>query len=128
MAKKGSSKPVIQIDNWATVLPKEGEDFTGRKSLAIPDQTLSVREIVDNHTRGITDFPESELVFLNDEEIPNFENMSKIDQLLYAAEMRHLVAVRQKALEDAQAAGETVKEEDYSKLTPTQPVEQPEDE
>lgn len=124
MAKKESSN-FPRIDTPYTVPQAAGENFKGRVSLTIPNQVLSVREILDKYTRGITDLPEADLFFLNDDEIPNFESMSKIDQLGYAAEMRHLIAKRKQVLADAEAAGEKVKQEDFPKLTPAQPVEQP---
>jgi hypothetical protein len=125
MAKREKTIKInTPIDN-----PREkGEDFTGRISLAVPNQTMSIQELIDKHSRGILDLPEADHFYLDDEEVPNWSLMPKIEQLEYAAELRRTVAQRKKKLEDLEAEGKEVKPEDVPKLTPTlSPPEDDED-
>lgn len=132
MAKRGSSKKVASssdyshvVHTWRDAPRAEGESFEGRIGLTIPDQVKPVAQIVDEVTRGITDFPTYDLFFLNDDEIPNFEQMSKIEQLTYAQDLRYLIASRKDKLKQLTDAGEEVTQEDYPKLTPRQPAPPP---
>lgn len=130
MARKGKSKSVV-VQTWRTTNREPGEDFTGRRSLAVPNQVLSVRELVDKFSRGILDLPEADTFYLNDDEIPNWEWLPKIEQLQYASELRHLIAQRKAEHERRVAEGETVEMQDLPTLPPQDvitPPEPPEDE
>mgnify|MGYP000370966210 CR=1 FL=1 len=128
MAKKEKSK--FKVETWLDHTPAEGEDFTDRVSLTVPNQTMSISEIVERFTRGAIDIPDGDLVFVEDSEIPDFMFMSRIDQMYYANELRRVIAQRRQALEEAEskkdAEGNPVKVDpkDYPKLT--EPYEPPE--
>lgn len=114
----------IRIASWRDGQSAVGESFIGQISLTVPNQTLSIQQIIENHTRGITTIPEADLHYLDDSEIPNFETMSKIDQLSYASEIRHTVATRRKLYDDAILAGKKPAEIKKTDLSPK--IETPE--
>lgn len=68
--------------------PGKGEYNTG-VSLTVPDETLSIRELVRNHTRGLpSNVVAKTPVYLGDEETyPFYDHLDEIDKhdLLHAA-------------------------------------------
>ena len=128
MAKSAKYK----VDTWRTAKPNPGEDYTGQISLTVPNQVMSIAEIMDKHNRGLMDLPEADLLFINDEEIPNIEVMSRIDQLQYAAELRRLVATRRAEYEKLVEAGKKPPKDlsalgPQGELVPPNSVDPPED-
>lgn len=120
MAKNVKSKIVF---TWRDVPRAVGEDYTGEVSLTVPNQSLTVKEIIDRFSRGAYEIPESDLIFVNDEEIPQFQFMTRIDQMAYSAELRYVIAQRKEELKKLEAKKDDegnpikVKEEDYPNLT-----------
>lgn len=122
MAKK---EVISNTRTWRTSPRRVGEDFTGRRSLTVPDQSLTVKELVDKYSRGILDLPEADLFFLNDEEIPNWDWLPKIEQLEYATELRHLIAQRRSEYEKLRAEGIEVEDDELPNLPPQDTFEAP---
>lgn len=115
MAKSVKTSSVVKT--WRDNPSEKGEDFTGRVSLAVPNQSMTIKELVDKHSRGVLELPEADHFFLDDDEIPNWEFLPKIEQLEYASVIRHTVAKRKQELKKLEEAGEKVKPEDVPKLT-----------
>lgn len=81
-------------------------------SLTIPDQTLSLKELLSRYVRG-ADVPVFEPVFIDDESgVPiNLEKMTKQEKMDLAREQKEVVKKMQKDLQDkAKARAEAVKD------------------
>ena len=118
-----SSTKLLPVHTWRDNPPATGEDFSERVSLAVPNQSMTVQEIVEKFTRGQVDFPERDMIFLGEAEVPNFEFMSRIDQLVVAGELRRVIAQRKAVLEELESKQDedgnpiVVPESQYKDLT-----------
>ena len=121
MAKK---KEDYKIKTWRSHVSTV-EDYSDAVSMTVPDQTRTVQEIVEQFTRSGVAIPEHDTIFLGEAEVPNWEFMSRIEQLAYAAELRRTIAVRKSELAKLEAAGEEVAPETYSTLS--EQVQKPDD-
>ena len=120
MAKSKKETYNFYIATWRDGQSAVGEDFKNRISLTVPNLVSSTQEIIDKSMSGMISFPESDLVFLDDSEIPDFSYMSHIERVHYAALMRHTIEVRRDALVKTE---KDISEVDVASLS--EPIEPP---
>lgn len=70
--------------NWEdfVLLPEHCEDYTGQESMTVPDETLTIRQIVDKHIRGqeIADELMRTPVNIDDQDFDD-EDLEKVEQM-----------------------------------------------
>lgn len=61
-------------------------EISDAKSMTVPDQTLTIRQLLERYTTGgsVATFTP---VYNGDEEFAEFEKMDKLDKLMYAQEL-----------------------------------------
>lgn len=77
---------------------------TGGKSFTVPNQSMSVREIMIRFTRGVGT-PSRQPVYDEDGSTPDFDRMDEMEKLDHLAELREQIRSYEQARE-AQAANE----------------------
>lgn len=116
----------MSVQTWRSHEPFEGHSYEGAVSLTVPDQTHTIKEIVEQFTRSGVEIPQKDMIFLGEEEVPDWEFMSRIDRLQAASVLRMTVASRKAELKKLEEAGEEVPQERYPDLSP--PAEIPDTE
>lgn len=80
-----------------------------RKSYTVPDQSLSIKEIVERYVRGLpVDVVQRQGVYADNEDV-DLEKLSRMDfadKAAYAEDMRREAAQKQSELDEAEAAKE----------------------
>lgn len=73
-------KPCIQTQY--SQVEFKNEDYNGQITMTVPDQTLSIQQIVENHVRGLpNNLKMREPIFLGDEEYyPPINSLDEIDK------------------------------------------------
>lgn len=126
-----------RVSTWWNTGPLVSND----KSWALPSETspgqaLSVKEILDRHSRGL-DVPANAGYYFHDEEVPDPRYLSRIDYMDWVRDFNLEYARRVKDAEEAEAAGqpyvkpdlppdyETIQDIQSEKVTPAPPPRDP---
>lgn len=111
------------IVTWRDHAGAHVEESEGRISITVPDQSHSLQEILERFTRSGVEIPQRDMIFLGEEEVPNWEYMQRVEQMQVAAELRRVIATRKDRLAELEREGVEVAEEDLPTLS--DPVEVP---
>jgi len=104
---------MIKFRSVAFPKPSEGKSFEGQKDLVVPDQSLTLREILERFTRGEPVAVGQDAVFDDDsdEDLEKLSHMDLVDKAEYVEKLKQV----QKAHERQEKERERKEKEDAQK-------------
>ena len=95
------------ILNWFTYQPKT--DKKARKklqkpSMTVPDQAISIRKILEQHSRGMPLPPDVKGQYFGDINVPDFDSMDLSEIYDYKKDLQETIEYGKKEIKDAQDA------------------------
>lgn len=87
--------------NHFTYNSAPGLSFEGCKKITVPDQALSLRTLLAQHTRGVP-MEERQAVYFEDEEIPDFSQMDLVDIHEYHQKTRERIQGLQNQIKESE--------------------------
>lgn len=103
--KKNENKSVnsYRVVTKSNFKPSEGRKFT-LDSMTTPDDSLSVRQLLINHTRGLGHLPTRNGIYTGDTVAPNYVDL--VDKKNAVDELRHRIDLAKEQIEKEKAAKE----------------------
>lgn len=117
------------VKTWREPKIYLGEDYTGEIGLAVPEMSMTPAEIIKAHSRGLA-IPFKDMVFLDEEEIPAWETMDKLEIFEAAAYWREVASARRQEFEvrmsdNPSSAADQIKKDVMEDINPGPPPDRP---
>lgn len=77
-----------KVRSWSNYKPKKIENQDYGKSLTVPDQSMSLHQLLYNYTRGMPLPQERQGEYLGDEYVPDFQSMDLSEIADYKMELQ----------------------------------------
>lgn len=90
----------MKIVNWFNFDSGHGKEDPKGQSMTVPDQSMSVQELLDRYVRG-QDLPMKQPIWNGEEEFPDIAVMTPQERLDYARELQDNIVKMQAKLDDA---------------------------